>query len=134
MRATVVFFVLILACTAAFAAEDAAAVCKPFIDRNETCREALQETCITVLKAKMLEQIEAAPAGFQDQMRQGLDEKVLGFCNGFLGQTTGAQALGMCTEKMGGSDPGTAEQAQDMKVCLAKETCRDYADCAVKFD
>jgi len=130
----IVLFVLILACATGFAVAGDTAVCKPFVDRNETCKEAVLETCNTALKAKMLEQIAASPAGFQDEMRKGLDQKVLGFCNGFISQTTGDQALGMCTEKMGGTDPGIADQVKDMQTCLAKETCREYAECAVKFN
>ncbi len=125
MRMIIVLIVLMMAGVGSFAGDGEEAVCKSFIERNETCRDAVLDTCETALKAKMLEQI-----GEID----GLDQKVQGFCNSFITQATGEQALGMCTEKMGGSDPGITEQLKEMQVCLAKETCREYADCAVVFD
>ncbi len=134
MRAMIVLFVLALASAGSFAGEGDTAVCKLFVDRNDTCREAVLEVCNTALKAKMLEQIEASPAGFQEEMRQDLDGKVQGFCNSFIAQATGEQALGMCQGKLGGTDPGSIEQIKKMKICLAKETCREYAECAVRFE
>lgn len=134
MKPTIALFVLALAVTCGFSAEGDTTVCKPFIQRNETCRPAVMETCTTVLKAKMLEQIEASPADFRAQMREDLDGKVQEFCNAFISQVTGEQALGVCIEKMGETDPDTLSKLQEMKVCLAKETCVEYAECAVRFD
>ena len=134
MKITIAVFVAILAMTCGFAAEADGAVCKPFIERNETCRDSLLGTCTVVLKAKMLEQIAAAPEEMRGEMSQGLDAKVLEFCNGFINQVTGERALKFCTEKMSGDDPATAAQLDNMNTCLAKETCTAYAECAVKFD
>jgi hypothetical protein len=133
MKPMIVLIVLCLAVTCGFAAEDGT-VCKPFIERNETCKVDLLKTCSVVLKAKMLEQIEASPTEFRDDMREGLDGKVQGFCNGFVSQVTGEQALGVCTQAMGGTDAETQGKVQEMKICLAKETCTAYAECAVRFD
>ncbi len=125
MKTMITLIILMLAGVGSLAGEGDAVVCKSFIDRNETCRDAVLDTCKTALKAKMLEQI-----GEVD----GLDQKVQEFCNSFITQATGVQALGMCTEKMSAADPGMAEQLEQMQVCLTKETCREYADCAVKFE
>jgi hypothetical protein len=121
----IALIVFMLAVVGSFAGEGDEAVCQSFIDRNETCQDAVLDTCTTALKAKMLEQI-----GEVD----GLDQKVQEFCNSFITQATGEEALGMCTEKMGAADPGMAEQLKKMQACLAKETCREYADCAVVFE
>ena len=134
MRSMIVLCVLGLAVTCGFAGEADTSVCKPFIERNETCKVDLLKTCTSALKVKMLEQIEASPEEFRAEMREGLDGKVQGFCNGFFSQVTGDRALGVCTEAMGGSDPDSLGKVQEMKVCLAKETCTAYAECAVRFD
>ena len=108
-------------------------MCKTFVERNRSCHEVILSRCNTTLRARLVQQIDSAPAELQATMRQEMDDKLKAFCASFAGEITAEKAVISCRAQVGSDDPEVQAQVRKMRGCMAKSSCEGYADCALEF-
>ena len=108
-------------------------MCKTFVERNRSCQKVILSRCNTTLRARLVQQIEGAPAELQATMRQEMDDKLKSFCASFALEITAEKAIRSCRTQVDSEDPEVQAQVRKMQGCMVKSSCEGYADCALEF-